>query len=143
LFQWEGNKVTIERKCGHCGHAILAAHAGRKYCSPECYRAVRRGHELRKHALRYAPPKPLASRGEFEKGQTVRVPSIERRKIGGAMKSVAVTEYATVRKVTAKFVYVSVGNTTRRCTRAQLMASQPKELEARFGYGAAVGVDAV
>jgi predicted RNA-binding Zn-ribbon protein involved in translation (DUF1610 family) len=135
--------VTIERKCGHCGSAILAAHAGRKYCSPECYRAVRRGHELRKHALRYAPPKPLASLGQFKVGQMLHVESKERRRISGVMKDVTVKQYATVRKVTAKFVYVSVGNTTRRCTRAQLMASQPKELEARFGYGAAVGVDAV
>lgn len=137
----EDEGIAARPVCVTCGSTIWTTSntKRRKYCSIEC---TRKAGAKSMGALRYAPPKPLASRGEFTVGQTVRVPSTKRREIGGKVVTVSVTEYATVRKVTARYVFVSVGNTTRRCTRAQLVAAQPGELPVAFGHGIAVGGDA-
>jgi len=137
----EDEGIAARPVCITCGSTIWTTSntKRRKYCSIECTRKAGAKNML---ALRYAAPKPLASRGEFAVGQRVNVPSVQRMTIGGEVKKVEVKDTGAVRKLTPKFVYVSVGNTTRRCTRAQLAACAPKELAVQFGHAISVGGDA-
>lgn len=124
--------MTIQRTCKRCGSAILAAHAGRKYCSPECYRAVKRASHER------------ASRGEFEVGQTVRVPTKEVRTIGGERKEVTGSAIGKVRKIDGGRVLVSVTGKRGCWVDEQTLrdAQKLRELPVQFGHGIAVGGDA-
>jgi hypothetical protein len=131
------------RTCKHCGHAILStSHANAKFCSRECFQDSQRKSHERALELRYAAPKPLASRREFVIGQRVNVPTVVRMTIGGEAKDVRVTEVGTVRAVDGETVTVSVGGATHICTREQLAASAPGPLAVRYGHGISVGGDA-
>lgn len=135
--------MTIERVCKFCGSAILAAHAGRKYCSQECYTAVKKRSHERALELRYAAPRSLAS-VRFTVGQTVRVPTSEVRTIGGKPVTVTGSAIGTVRKIDAGRVLVSIRRKRSCWVDEQTLrdAQKLRELPVAFGNGVAVGSDA-
>lgn len=135
--------MTIERKCGHCGSAILAAHAGRKYCSQACYLAGKRKSHERALELRYAAPKPLAKTDVHTVGQRVRVPVSEVREIGGKRVTVSGTAIGTISKVgdVLTVVVTTDGKSrSRRFTAEQLRGASAPTRRTRSGIRHRQGV---
>lgn len=138
----EDQGIAARPVCVTCGSTIWTTSntKRRKYCSIEC---TRKAGAKNMNALRYAPPKPLASNG-FTVGQTVRVPTSEVRKIDGKPVTVTGSAIGKVRKIDGGRVLVSVtGKRGCRVDEQTLRDAQKvRDLPVQFGYGIAVGGDA-